>query len=143
MFGLFSGPRRARQVADSIAQLIHMLSYGRETLGPKNPERLLRRIGQVLGEEPISDSRMLRLLVPMTDREIFPVSLIVQPNDKCMLMIDGNQTYAGFHLSCSIPWGAPMIDLQHGARYRISRQSRLLYALCKKFPDVVEMSDFR
>jgi hypothetical protein len=50
MFGFFAAPRRAREVAFSIAQVVQTVSVGRETMGPESPERLLRGLGASVSE---------------------------------------------------------------------------------------------
>jgi hypothetical protein len=120
----FTEPKRAQEVAFSIYQLIHMLSAGREHHGPKSPERLLRGLGQLLRDEKRSDGRWITFKVPMTVREAFEVTLVVQPNDEFSLLIFGNETYGGFSLTCKLPANATVIDLQDGATWRRGRMRR-------------------
>ena len=50
--------KRAEVVAQSISQLIHMLSAGRENHGPTGPERLLRGLAPFLSEDTIIGQRV-------------------------------------------------------------------------------------
>ena len=46
--------KRAELVAQSISQLIHVLSAGREDHGPTGPERLLRSLAPFLSEDSLA-----------------------------------------------------------------------------------------
>jgi hypothetical protein len=143
MFGFFSGPRRARQAAFSIGQLIHMLSAGRENHGPKSPESLLRGLGTFVDEHMMGTTRVIRVLTPMTTEEDFFVSLMIDQHLVQTLIIEGRSVYAGFTLSCGLPKKTVIIDLQPTARHDATWRARLLYAACKKMGSVAEGQDFR
>jgi hypothetical protein len=50
--------KRAELVAQSIGQLIHVLSAGREHHGPTGPETLLRGLAPFLSEDTIIGQRV-------------------------------------------------------------------------------------
>lgn len=138
MFGFFGRAKRAKTVAVSIGQLIHMLSAGRETLGPESP--VLRGLSSSdVAEAMRGDTRRVTALVPMTADQTMVVSLTLPPDGSQVLGIDGNDDYAGFHLSCGLPWGAVMIGLQPSLLRPVTKQARLLYAECKTMPGAIEM----
>ena len=60
----FFNEKRADQVAQSISQLIHTLSDGRENHGPTGPERLLRELATLLSEDTIIGQRVVIDLHP-------------------------------------------------------------------------------
>jgi hypothetical protein len=133
--------KRADQVAQSISQLIHMLAAGREDHGPIGPERLLRGLAPLLSEDTIIGQRVVKLLVAMAGKAKFFVSLATAPDHSGQrLTIDGRGEYSGFSLACALPPRTVMIDLQPSV---VGRQARLLYAVCKTMPNVVERRDFR
>ena len=133
--------KRAELVAQSISQLIHMLSAGREDHGPAGPERLLRSLAPLLSEDTIIGQRVVKLLVAMAGKARFFVSLATAPDHSGhRLTIDGRGVYSGFSLACPLPPRTVMIDLQPSA---VGYQARLLYAACKAMPNVVERRDFR
>jgi hypothetical protein len=144
MFGFFRKVKRARTVAASIGQLIHMLSAGRETLGEKSPERLLRGLGNnnVVERMMSADVRVVEALVPMTTDTSLPVSLFITPKGLQMITIAGDEEYFGFSLSCNLPHGAPRISLYPGALRKVTTQARMLYAECRTMPNAVEMKEF-
>jgi hypothetical protein len=137
----FFNKKRADRVADSIAQLIHMLSAGREQDGPKSPERLLRGLAPPLSEDTIIGQRVVKLLIAMTKKAKFLVSLATTPDHSShRLTIDGRGVYSGFSLACALPPRTVMIDLRPSPA---GHQARLLYAACKAMPNVVERRDYR
>jgi hypothetical protein len=143
MFGFFKRARRARTVAVSIGQLIHMLSAGRENHGEKSPERVLRGLGVKLSDSKISgEVRMVEVLVPMTVDTSLPVSLFIGSNGLQMITIKGDEEYFGFSFSCNLPFGAPRICLDQGASRKVTTAARMLYAQCRSMPNVIEMKDF-
>ena len=64
----FFNQKRADQVAQSISQLIHALSAGRENHGPTGPERLLRELATLLSEDTIIGQRVVKLLMATTTK---------------------------------------------------------------------------
>jgi hypothetical protein len=72
--------KRAELVAQSISQLIHVLSAGREDHGPTGPERLLRSLAPFLSEDTIIGQRVVKLLVAMAGKARFFVSLATAPD---------------------------------------------------------------
>jgi hypothetical protein len=141
MFDFFGNAKRAKQAAYSIAQLLHMLSAGHATTGPKAPERLLLGLGTTIIQQTTGDTRILKVLVPILPNEDFCVTLEVRPGDNHTLLVEGNRTYLGFWLSCRIPVKVPVIGVQGGVTYKVSHQARLLYAACRQLPNVVEARD--
>jgi hypothetical protein len=137
MFRFFGRAKRARAVASSIAQLIHMLSHGHETMGPKSPERLLRGLGTRVSEEMMGKTRVIRALVPMMPDEAMFVTLLVEAT-KQALLIDGRDDYSGFSLSCGLPSRKIVIDLRPEPLQKLGGQARLLYAAYRMMPGVVE-----
>src|SRR5215203_3964542 len=135
MLGFFSGPRRAREVAFSIGQLIHMLSAGRENYGVNSPERLLRGLGAVVNEDNLSGTRVITFLISMTTEVDFFVSLSTAQDSRHTLMFEGPDAYAGFFLNCGLPPIAIVIDLQPSPLRKVTHQARLLYAACKTMPN--------
>src|SRR5260370_5460634 len=115
----FLNQKRADQVASSIAQFIHTLAVGREHDGPIGPERLLRGLAPLLGEDTIIGQRVVKLLIGLAGKAKF---------------------FSGFSLACALPPRTVMIDLRPSA---VGHQARLLYAACKTMPNVVERRDFR
>ncbi|MFN3351029.1 hypothetical protein [Pseudorhodoplanes sp.] len=87
MFAFFRRAKLAKQVAYSIGQLIDMLSIGSETTGPQTPERLLRKLASQFREEENGHTRILLALVPIVDQEQLPLSLMMEPDEKQVLMI--------------------------------------------------------
>ena len=133
--------KRADRVAQSISQLIHVLAAGREHHGPTGPERLLRGLAPPLSEDTIIGQRVVKLLLAMAGKAKFFVSLATTPDHSGQrLTIDGRGEYSGFSLACALPPRTVMIDLQPSV---VGRQARLLYAVCKTMPNVVERRDFR
>ena len=132
--------KRAELVAQSISQLIHLLSAGREDHGPTGPEKLLRGLAPFLSEDTIIGQRVVKLLVAMAGKARFFVSLATAPDHSGhRLTIDGRGVYSGFSLACALPPRTLMIDLQPSA---VGYQARLLYAACKTMPNVVERRVF-
>src|SRR5215510_5165183 len=132
---------RADQVAQSLSQLIHMLSAGRQHDGPTGPERLLRGLAPFLSEDTIIGQRVVKLLFAITGKAKFFVSLATAPDHSGQrLTIDGRGVYSGFSLACALPPRTIMIDLHPSA---VGHQARLLYAACRVMPNVVERRDFR
>jgi hypothetical protein len=137
----FFNRKRADRVADSIGQLIHMLSAGRENHGPTSPERLLCELAPLLSEDTIIGQRVVELVIAMTTKAKFLVSLATAPDhSNHRLTIDGRGVYSGFSLACALPPRTVMIDLLPSP---VGHQARLLYAACKAIPNVVERRDFR
>jgi hypothetical protein len=136
MFVFFGRAKRAETIAASIAQLIHMISGGKEHIGPSSPERLLRRLGTNIKEETMGGGvRALRALVPMTTKQAFWVKLLMPPDNRPqVLTVEGNESYAGFTLSCGVPPKAITIDLQPGFSRSVTKDARALYAACKTMP---------
>src|SRR5258708_38747195 len=64
----FLNQKRADQVASSIAQFIHTLAVGREHDGPIGPERLLRGLAPLLGEDTIIGQRVVKLLIGLAGK---------------------------------------------------------------------------
>src|SRR5262245_24338423 len=96
--------KRADRVAQSISQLIHILSAGREQDGPVGSERLLRGLAPLLSEDTIIGQRVVKLLVAMAGRAKFFVSLATAPDHFGQrLTIDGRGEYSGFSLACALP----------------------------------------
>jgi hypothetical protein len=144
MFGFFASRRRARTIATSIGQLIHMFSTGFETWGPGAPEMHLRGLGTGIEEEMMGDARLIRALVPMSLDEAMWVSLFIKSDGQQTLMINGQNDYAGFSISCGLPAArAILIDLQPAASRPVTRKARLLYTECRTMPNAVDASDFR
>jgi hypothetical protein len=109
--------KRAELVAQSISQLIHVLSAGREDHGPTGPERLLRGLAPFLSEDTIIGQRVVKLLVAMAGKARFFVSLATAPDHSGhRLTIDGRGIYSGFSLACALPPRMVMIDLQPSRR---------------------------
>jgi hypothetical protein len=134
LFRFFRAPKRAQTVAVSIAQLIQMLSAAH------NPERALRRLGTLVGEDMKGKTRVVTTLVEMTPGEEFTVSLAGGPNEQ-RLSIQGGNRYDGFTLTCALPPQTVLLDLQPTLmRKRPWREARLLYAACKSFPNAVDIS---
>jgi len=125
----FFNQKRADQVAQSISQLIHALSAGRENHGPTGPERLLRELATLLSEDTIIGQRVVKLLMATTP-----------DHSSHRLTFDGRGVYSGFSLACFLPPRTVMIDLHPTA---VGQHARLLYAACKAMPNVVERRDFR
>jgi hypothetical protein len=137
----FLNQKRADQVVSSIAQFIHTLAVGREHDGPIGPERLLRGLAPLLGEDTIIGQRVVKLLIGLAGKAKFFVSLATAPDHSShRLTIDGRGVYSGFSLACALPPRTVMIDLRPSA---VGHQARLLYAACKTMPNVVERRDFR
>ena len=132
--------KRADQVAQSISQLIHMLAAGREDHGPIGPERLLRGLAPPLSEDTIIGQLVVKLLVAIAGKAKFFVSLATAPDHSGQRLTIGRGEYSGFSLACALPPRTVMIDLQPSV---VGRQARLLYAVCKTMPNVVERRDFR
>src|SRR5262245_22545832 len=125
----------------SISQLIHTLSAGREDHGPTGPERLLRELATLLSEDTIIGQRVVKLLMATTTKAKFLVSLATTPDHSShRLTFDGRGVYSGFSLACFLPPRTVMIDLHPTA---VGQHARLLYAACKVMPNVVERRDFR
>src|SRR5262249_19705804 len=103
---------RVEQVAESISQLIHTLAAGRAQHGPTGPERFLRSVAPLLSEDTIIGQRVVKLLVAMTGKAKFFVSLATAPDHFGQrLTIDGRGEYSGFSLACMLPPRTVMIDL--------------------------------
>src|SRR5262249_53535750 len=93
---------RVEQVAESISQLIHTLAAGRAQHGPTGPERFLRSVAPLLSEDTIIGQRVVKLLVAMTGKAKFFVSLATAPHHFGQrLTIDGRGEYSGFSLACT------------------------------------------
>jgi hypothetical protein len=132
---------RVEQVAESISQLIHTLAAGRAEHGPTGPERFLRSVAPLLSEDTIIGQRVVKLLVAMTGKAKFFVSLATAPDHFGQrLTIDGRGEYSGFSLACMLPPRTVMIDLHPSA---VGHRADLLYAACKAMPNVVERRHFR
>jgi hypothetical protein len=146
MFHFFGRAKRARTVAYSIGQLIHMLSRGYESMGPKSAERLLRGLGTDVQDERWGQDRVVRALVPITTDQAMFVSCCIKSTGDQFLMINGNDDYFGFSLTCKLPLRSVVIDLRPGTIHTsmastprpVTKQARLLYAACKTMPNVVE-----
>jgi len=133
--------KRADQVACSIGEFIHSLSARREHDGPTGPEKLLRGLAPLLGEDRIIGQRVVKLIIALTRKAKFFVSLATAPDHSThRLTIDGRGVYSGFSLACPLPPRTVMIDLHPHAT---GQHARLLYAACKAMPNVVERRDFR
>jgi len=133
--------KRADQVACSIGEFIHTLSARREHDGPSGPEKLLRGLAPLLSEDRIIGQRVVKLIIALTRKAKFFVSLATAPDHSThRLTIDGRGVYSGFSLACPLPPRTVMIDLHPRAA---GQHARLLYAACKAMPNVVERRDFR
>jgi hypothetical protein len=133
--------KRADQVASSIGEFIHTLSARRENDGPAGPEKLLRGLAPLLSEDRIIGQRVVKLIVALTRKAKFFVSLAAAPDHSGhRLTLDGRGVYSGFSLACPLPPRTVMIDLHPRAA---GQHARLLYAACKAMPNVVERRDFR
>jgi hypothetical protein len=96
--------KRAELVAQSISQLIHVLSVGREHHGPTGPEKLLRGLAPFLSEDTIIGQRVVKLLVAMAGKARFFVSLATASDHSGhRLTVDGRGVYSGFSLACALP----------------------------------------
>ncbi len=142
MFGIFSRTKRANEVATSMGQLIHMLSYGLESMGPEAPERLLRKLASRSREEKTHLTRTVFALVPMTTTEEMVVNLIINSDANQTLMIEGNEKYAGFSLSCKLPPQAVLIYLQPTFQFGITKDARALHSACRTMPNAIDASHF-
>jgi hypothetical protein len=137
----FVHKKRADQVACSIGEFIHTLSARREHDGPSGPEKLLRGLAPLLSEDRIIGQRVVKLIVALTRKAKFFVSLAAAPDHSGhRLTLDGRGVYSGFSLACPLPPRTVMIDLHPRAA---GQHARLLYAACKAMPNVVERRDFR
>jgi hypothetical protein len=134
----FFDNRRAQRIAYSLGELIHKLAAGLENHGLPYPESLLRGLGRLISEETINGQRVIKLLIPITTKEMFLVSLATAPNSSYRLTIDGQGVYAGFSLACALPPQTVMLVLKPGALGKVMPQARLLYAACKTNPNAVE-----
>src|SRR5258708_19372203 len=95
----FLNQKRADRVASSIAQFIHTLAVGREHDGPIGPERLLRGLAPLLGEDTIIGQRVVKLLIGLAGKAKFFVSLATVPDHSShRLTIDGRGGDSGFSL---------------------------------------------
>jgi len=93
--------KRADQVACSIGEFIHTLSARREHDGPTGPEKLLRGLAPLLGEDRIIGQRVVKLIIALTRKAKFFVSLATAPDHSThRLTIDGRGVYSGFSLAC-------------------------------------------
>src|SRR5260370_27408478 len=108
----FLNQKRADQVASSIAQFIHTLAVGREHDGPIGPERLLRGLAPLLGEDTIIGQRVVKLLIGLAGKTKFFVSLATPPDhSNHRLTIDGRGVYSRFSLPCPLPPRTLMLEL--------------------------------
>src|SRR5260221_11962895 len=109
----FLNQKRADQVASSIAQFIHTLAVGREHDGPIGPERLLRGLAPLLGEDTIIGQRVVKLLIGLAGKAKIFVNLATAPDhSKQRLTIERRRGYPGFFLTCAFPPRTPMIDVR-------------------------------
>jgi hypothetical protein len=141
VFAFLRNARRAKQAANSLAQLIQMLSAGYETMGPDSPERLLLGLGNKLGEDTGASARLLRVSVPILPDEDFPVFLEIGPGER-RSPPHQRQPYVPWLLAqLQLPHGAPVIGLEGGATYKVTHQARLLYVAYRKSPNVTPAPD--
>src|SRR5215467_11005576 len=92
----FLNQKRADQVAQSISQLIHTLSAGRENHGPTGPEGLPRELATLLSEDTIIGQRVVKLLMATTTKAKFLVSLATASDHSGhRLTFDGRRVYSG------------------------------------------------
>jgi hypothetical protein len=104
----FVHKKRADQVASSIGEFIHSLSARREHDGPSGPEKLLRGLAPLLSEDRIIGQRVVKLIVALTRKAKFFVSLATTPDHSGhRLTLDGRGVYSGFSLACSMPPAKP------------------------------------
>src|SRR5260370_8489529 len=104
----FLNQKRADQVASSIAQFIHTLAVGREHDGPIGPERLLRGLAPLLGEDTIIGQRVVKLLIGLAGKAKFFLSLATPPDHSSpTLPIDGRRVA----LRLSPPRALPPVTL--------------------------------
>ena len=97
----FVHKKRADQVASSIGEFIHSLSARREHDGPSGPEKLLRGLAPLLSEDRIIGQRVVKLIVALTRKAKFFVSLATTPDHSGhRLTLDGRGVYSGFSLAC-------------------------------------------
>ncbi len=142
MLGFLGRTKRANEVATSMGQLIHMLSHGLESMGPEAPERLLRKLASRSREELTHSTRAVVALVPMTAAEEMVVNLMIESDAKQTLMIEGNEKYAGFSLSCRLPPQTVLIYLQPTFRLGITKDARALHSACRTMPNAIDASHF-
>src|SRR5258708_9794869 len=109
----FLNQKRADQVASSIAQFIHTLAVGREHDGPIGPERLLRGLAPLLGEDTIIGQRVVKLLIGLAGKAKFFVSLATLPEHSShMLTIHGRGVDSGFSLALPSPPRTVLTDFR-------------------------------
>src|SRR5262249_36221090 len=95
----------------------------------------LRSVAPLLSVDTIIGQRGVKLLVAMTGKAKFFVSLATAPDHFGQrLTIDGRGEYSAFSLACMLPPRTVMIDLHPSA---VGHPADLLYAACKAVPNVV------
>src|SRR5258708_22892959 len=108
----FLNQKRADRVASSIAQFIHTLAVGREHDGPIGPERLLRGLAPLLGEDTIIGQRVVKLLIGLARKAKFFVSLAPSPGHSShRLTIHRRGVVSAFSLPRASPPPTVMIRL--------------------------------
>src|SRR5260221_7901589 len=111
----FLNQKRADQVASSIAQFIHTLAVGREHDGPIGPERLLRGLAPLLGEDTIIGQRVVKLLIGLGGQAKFFVTLATAPDHSShWRTIDGRRVYSRISLACALAPRTGVIRLPPG-----------------------------
>jgi hypothetical protein len=111
-------------------------------MGPEAPERLLRKLASRSREEKTHSTRTVFTLVPMTTTEEMVVNLIIDSDANQTLMIEGNEKYAGFFLSCKLPSQAVLIYLQQTFQFGITKDARALHSACRTMPNAIDASHF-